>query len=292
MLTSKGILADTGRMPPHRDPLVYLPPFLWALNVVASRLAMGEVGPAWGSFLRFALALPFFLLTLRRLPSLQPLGQTLFLALSGVAVFNLVFFSGVRLAPASDAAAVAALYPLSTAFAYNLYFRKPFSSKLLLGLLLSGSGVVLLALGHAGGGGKDRLLGDLLLVLAALLWGIYSVGVTLAVRGREPLEVTAASMLLGSLLLFPVALFSPFGAASLKGWAALLYTALGGAFLAFTLWGRVLQRHPASLVAPFMNLTPALALLLSLLLLGEAPKGMDLPGLLLIGLGVYLTQRR
>ncbi len=107
--------------PPWKDPLVYLPPLLWALNLVASRAAMREMPPEWGSFLRFALALPFFLLFLRRLPRLFPLGETLFLALFGVALFNLVFFSGMRLAPASDASAVAAVYPLSTAFAYSLY---------------------------------------------------------------------------------------------------------------------------------------------------------------------------
>lgn len=75
-------------------------------------------------------------------------------------------------------------------------------------------------------------------------------------------------------------------------WLALLYTALGGAFLAFTLWGVVLSRHPASRVAPFMNLTPGLALLLSTLLLGEAPSLWDLPGLTLLALGVFWTQRR
>ncbi len=126
--------------PVWREPLIYFPPLLWALNVVASRAAMREMPPEWGSFLRFALALPFFLLFLRRLPRLFPLGETLFLALFGVALFNLVFFSGMRLAPASDASAVAAVYPLSTAFAYSLYFRKPLPRNLLLSLLLSGEG--------------------------------------------------------------------------------------------------------------------------------------------------------
>ena len=253
--------------PPWKDPLVYLPPLLWALNLVASRTAMREIPPEWGSFLRFALAVPLFLLVLGRPPRLAPLGETLFLALSEVALFNLVFFTGVRLAPASDAGAVAALYPLSTAFAYSLYFRKPLFPSLLGGLVLSGAGVGLLALGHAGGGGEgSRLLGDLLLVLAALLWGGYSVGVALAVRRRPPLEATAASLLLGSLLLAPLALSRPFPQAGPVAWLALLYTALGGAFLAFTLWGAVLSRYPASRVAPFMNLTPGL---------------WDLPGLLL-----------
>ncbi|TBH21001.1 DMT family transporter [Thermus thermamylovorans] len=279
-------------MPPHRDPLVYLPPLLWALNVVASRAAMGEIRPEWGSFLRFALALPCFILLLGRLPQVRPLGQSLFLALGGVALFSLVFFHGIRLAPASDAAAVGAVYPLSTALAYSLYFRRPLSRPLLLGLLLSGSGVVWLALAQGGAeGGHGRLLGILLLVLAATLWGAYSVGVALAVRRRSPLEVTAASMLLGSLLLLPLALPHPFPEAGPTAWLALLYTALGGAFLAFTLWGLVLQRHPASRVAPFLNLTPALALLFAALLLGETPRAAQLPGLLLIALGVYWSQR-
>ncbi len=279
-------------MPPHRDPLVYLPPLLWALNVVASRAAMREIPPEWGSFLRFALAVVLFLPLLRRLPPLRPWGETLFLAVSGVALFNLVFFSGARLAPASDMAAVAAVYPLATALAYSLFFRKPLKRPVLLGLLLSGSGVVLLALGHGvQGGAPGRLLGDFLLVGAALLWGVYSVGITLAVQRRTPLEVTAASMLLGSLLLLPAALLTPFPQASPSAWGALLYTALGGAFLAFTLWARVLGRYPASQVAPLLNLTPALALAFSLLL-GEAPGAWDLPGLLLVALGVYLSGRK
>jgi O-acetylserine/cysteine efflux transporter len=41
-----------------------------------------------------------------------------------------------------------------------------------------------------------------------------------------------------------------------------------------------------------MNLTPALALLVSAFFLGEAPGLWDFPGLLLIALGVFLTQRR
>ncbi|BDG27683.1 hypothetical protein TthSNM66_23190 (plasmid) [Thermus thermophilus] len=279
--------------PTWADPLVYFPPLLWALNVVASRVAMQEIPPEGGAFLRSTLALPFFLLFLRRLPRMVPIGLMFFLALSGVSLFNLVLFTGVRLAPASDAAAVAAVYPLATAFAYSLYFRRPLSPNLLAGLLVSGLGVVVLALGHAGASGdKGRLLGDILLVLAALLWGVYSVGVTLAVRERSALEVTAGSMLLGALLLLPVALAQPFPEAGPRAWLALLYTAVGGAFLAFTLWGLALQRHPASRVAPFMNLTPALALLFAGLFLGEAPGLRDLPGLLLIALGVAWSQRR
>ncbi len=277
-------------MPPRLDPLAYLPPLLWALNVIASRVAMREISPEWGSFLRFALALPLFLLALRRWPSLKPLGQTLFLALTGVALFNLTLFYGLSLAPASDAAAIGAVYPIATALAYSLYFRKPLGRDLALGLLLSGLGVGLLGLAHARGEGQDRLLGDILLVGAALLWGVYSVGVSLGVRRREALELTAASMLLGSLLLLPMTLREPFPQASGLAWGGLLYTAVGGAFLAFTLWGALLRRYPASQLAPLMNLTPALALLLSILLLGEAPSPLDLPGLALVALGVYLAQ--
>jgi len=47
-------------------------------------------------------------------------------------------------------------------------------------------------------------------------------------------------MLLGSLFLLPLALTRPFPEASGSAWLSLLYTASGGAFLAFTLWGAVL----------------------------------------------------
>jgi drug/metabolite transporter (DMT)-like permease len=60
-------------------------------------------------------------------------------------------------------------------------------------------------------------------------------------------------------LLLPLALTRPSPEASGSARLSLLYTALGGAFLAFTLWGAVLARYPASRVAPFMNLTPVLS---------------------------------
>ena len=275
--------------------LLPLIPILWGFNVVAARVAMLEIHPAWGALLRFSLALLLFLLVLRRIPPVKPLPLFILLALTGVAGFNLLIFWGIRLATATDAAVISAVYPLTVALTHAFWFRQRLLPAVLAGMIVSGLGVVILTLGHATfseTGGWQRVLGDVLLIAAALSWGIYSTGMTVVSTLHPPFEATAGAILLGILLLIPVVWLSklPLPEASSRAWLGLLYTAIGGSFTAFALWSHLLSKLPTPTVASVLNFTPVVALLASVFLLNEKLIRTDYAGMALIFGGVSWSQ--
>lgn len=65
------------------------------------------------------------------------------------------------------------------------------------------------------------------------------------------------------------------GAMTWQGWGAVAYLALLSTLLGYGLWTRLLQRYPASTVAPLSLLVPVVGLLSAMLLLQEFPMGIQ-----------------
>lgn len=72
---------------------------------------------------------------------------------------------------------------------------------------------------------------------------------------------------------------------------AVLYSSVLATFVAYAIWGRLLRRYPAGLVAPFALLAPCTGVIASALLYGEIPGPLRFTGMLLIlgGLAVSVA---
>jgi len=75
-----------------------------------------------------------------------------------------------------------------------------------------------------------------------------------------------------------------------QGIGAVAYLALLSTLLGYGLWTQLLQRYPASTVAPLSLLVPVIGLLSAMLLLGEFPSGMQWLGTLGVLLGMVVNQ--
>jgi O-acetylserine/cysteine efflux transporter len=78
------------------------------------------------------------------------------------------------------------------------------------------------------------------------------------------------------------------------GIGAVLYIGLGATIVGFGLWGRLLSRYPASLVAPFSLLVPIFGMSSGAVLLGEPLGALRIAaaGLVLAGLAIILLPSR
>ena len=70
-----------------------------------------------------------------------------------------------------------------------------------------------------------------------------------------------------------------------------VYVALGPALLAYICWQRAVALTGSQLPMFFLNLTPVFAAILAVLLLGEFPKSYHYIGLVLIVVGIVLSNR-
>lgn len=268
---------------------------IWALNLIVSRVLFSEFGvaPIFYAAARFLIVAAILSPLLRPLP--RPLLPIVVIGfLMGACHFGLMFV-GLQHATSSSVSIV-----LQTAIPITALL-----SVLLLGErvgLARGAGIAL-ALGGVilvmwDGEGASVSLGLLFAFVSAIA---ISLGQVLLKRygAIRPLTmqawtafVSAPPMLAYSLLVETTPVTASLGA----GWpflAGLAFSVLAVTLLATTLYLGILQRYPASIVAPLGLMTPLMTVLMGILLLGE---GFDLRmaagGIIaLVGLVLVLRQQ-
>jgi drug/metabolite transporter (DMT)-like permease len=291
--------------------LVNLATFTWATNMVLGRWLRNDIGPLTLAAARFLIASLLFAALLQgRPPEDRHLGQARWLllgmALSGVAVFAPTLYLGLRFTTAVNATLMNGLGPLITGLLAALLIREPMSGRQVTGAIVGLIGVVSLISGGSfvfpvGGSvtGWEAVrgsAGDLIVLAAVALWGLYSVLGRQVMRHRSALSATAFSAFLGLPLLllaatwevqaFPVA---PRPALIL----AIVYIGVAPTVIGFLAWNAGVRRLGPSGAMMFYNTLPLYGALLGSLFLGESI-GLAhlLGGALIIGGGVWASLGR
>ena len=275
---------------------------LFGASVVAVRVAVQDVPPLSLAVLRFGqggLLLVLVLLLVggrgmlrvgwRDLPLLVLLGAVLF------AVFPVTFNASLRLIEASRGALLLATIPLWSALLARMARSERLSPRQFVGVFLSlgGVGLALAQRGAGGQGGLQTLAGDALMLVTALCGAAYAVLAQRAFARYGALTVTTYAMVLGTLLLLPVALVEGLVGVlprvDLHTAALLVFLGVFGGALGFFLWTFALTRLTPTQVAVYINLNPLVAILLAAMLLAERLTIVFAAGFGLVLLGVLLV---
>lgn len=303
-------------MTPHLTPriaaLLTLPPLLWAANAVVGRLMVGSVPPLALSGLRWALALLILLPLGRRLwrrpQDIRARWRYLaLLGFLGVGCYNAMQYHALQTSTPLNVTLIASSMPLWMLGIGALFYNERPTRRQLLGALLSLAGVaVVLSRGQPADLLKLRLVpGDLLMLLAILLWAWYSwllARPPAHMRGEARPPWGWAEMLLVQVLFGAMWAGAAAGVEALVdpspirwSWgvvAALVYVAIGPSVLAYRFWGVGVATVGPSIAAFFNNLTPVFAAVLSAAWLGEAPRWYHVAAFVLIAAGIVVTSRR
>jgi len=164
------------------------------------------------------------------------------------------------------------------------------------GLVIAFAGVAFAFSEPSPQAGRWPWLGDTLIILAAVLWGLTTVTIRLSVLRSAPAEKTLAYQLLVAALLSPLAAWlqdSPWpGSWSSLALASLCYQAVIVTFASYLLWFWLLTRYPATKVQAFVFMTPVFGTAWAAGLLGESLGIELLAALAAIGVGLALLNRR
>ena len=139
-------------------------------------------------------------------------------------------------------------------------------------------------------------IGDLLVLLGALISASFNVWSSRWLRLHDPLAVAVIGLLPGTLLLFFLAqamdapTFTPH--LSSIGWLAAGFLGLFGAALSYMLWLWALRHTTPTLVAVALALNPMMALTWGALLLGELVTVSMVVGFVLVLLGIAISNWR
>lgn len=281
--------------------LVNLATFTWATNMTLGRWLRDSIGPLTLSALRFLIATFCFawLLRSRPLEDRRPGADAsllLAMALTGVALFAPTLYWGLRYTTAVNSTLINGLGPLITGLLAALLIREPLTPRQLTAALLGLLGVIVVISNGEGTFWETfhGNLGDLLVLMALTLWGIYSVLGRKVMARRSAISTTALSMALALPLLIPAALVEQLSFP--LRWRpevalAVLYIGVAPTVLGFLAWNEGVRRLGPGGAMMFYNTLPIYGALLGHFLLGE-PLGLShfLGGALIIGAGLWAAR--
>jgi O-acetylserine/cysteine efflux transporter len=272
--------------------LALLTMMIWGVNFAAAKIALGGFPPILLTALRFALVaiilVPFC-------PRPRRIGPVLGLAVTLGGLHFPLLFSGLARVDASTASVLMQLQVPFSVLLATLLLGEEFGWRRGLGMAIAFLGVVVIA-------GAPRLqenhLGIVLLLSAALVWGVVSIQLKRA-ADENPftlngwiaifacIELTAISRVLER----PA--WGSIGAAGWQAWTALLYMTVFSSVIGYGLWFRLLNRYTVNQTVPFLLTLPVFAVIAGVALNGDrVTVDLAIGGLMtLAGVGICALRR-
>jgi O-acetylserine/cysteine efflux transporter len=265
---------------------------IWGLNFVAMKLGLRDFTPFQLGAARFAFAMLPLALWVK--PPTVPLGWLVTYGLvQGFAQFACLFIALKVGMTAALASVLMQTQLFFTAVLGALALRETLGRPLKLGMMLAGVGLACFAVSTwtepAARG--VTVPGLALNLLAAAMWATSNVIVRKIQAAHRPEAlalvvwsgaVSSVAFGLVSLVFDDPAARSRWMGASLLGWLSIAYLGWVSTAIAYGLWTGLLQRHPASRVAPFSLGVPVVGLLAGMLVLGEHVTGWQWAGAALV----------
>jgi O-acetylserine/cysteine efflux transporter len=274
--------------------LLLLVCFGWAAHTIISKIVVSgmEIPPLFYAAIRYALVAVFAVPWL--LPMPKPRWRILLVGfLMGGGGFAL-FFIGIKTASPSSSAVVQQLGLPMTALLSMVLLGERIQLKRGLGMVLTFLGAVLVMWDPNG----LAVSGGLVFIAIGVFAGSVASVMMKQIDGVRPLQFQAW---VGLTSVIPLSLLSvtfesgQLARASDAGWlfaAAVLFSALFVSMLTHTIYYGLILRHPASLIAPLMLMSPLMTVALGILITGDKFDGrttfgsaLALTGVLVISLG-------
>lgn len=278
-------------------PLVAV--MIWAMNAVVSKLSAGVIEPAAISFYRWVLALiiltPFCLYqSFTNWHKIRPfLWKLAFLGFLGMALYQCLAYYAAHTISATSLGIFLSLTPLLTILLSLIILRTPLTIGLVVGSILSFSGITWLISGGnplsiiENGIGK----GELMMIIASSAYALYGV---LTMKWRIKLSTWQSlywQIIFGVIILIPLFIMTQDVAITRNNISLILFAGIPASIIAPFLWIQGVARLGASKTSLFMNLSPVFTAFISIIFLHESLESYHIIGGAVSLLGVIIAQQ-
>lgn len=271
----------------------------WAGNYIFGKYVVAELSPIQLTFSRWLIAviLLFPLAHWIEKPDWKSVWKAwkvlLLMGMLGIIGYNFFLYWALTYTTSMNAALVNSITPAVIVLFSVLLLKENISFLHVIGLILSLFGVLLvLTNGHL-----QTIFhltfnkGDLLMILAILVWTFYSL-IAKKIKNTPAISATAVSVLLGLILAAPFAFSSGLNLdLSTQAMVGILYIGIFPSVCSFIFWNISLRHIDASQAGVYLNLIVVFTAILSLML-GQSITVVQILGGLLVFSGVYLATKK
>lgn len=283
--------------------LLTLTALFWGGNAVAGKLAAGHISPFLLTWLRWAGTL-LILVLISRNHIKRDFEQIMkhwvflfFLGAFGFAIFNALLYLALNYTSAINVAIEQASMPLIVFVLNYFLFKTKVTAYQVAGFIITLIGVVItVTRGNIFGLGDHPLnIGDIIMIIAVMVYGIYSV----LLKNKPDIHALSflsalsfAALIASSFFVFyeyqTNRLFFP----DAQGWGVALYAAIFPSILAQLFWILGLEQIGSNRGGLFINLVPIFGAILAIVILGEELQLYHTMGLILVLGGIAFAQKQ
>lgn len=225
------------------------------------------------------------------------IGRFILCAITGVAINQSLFIQGLAMTLSIHAALLILVTPVFISVAAFWLGTENLTVLKLIGLCISISGAVILALQKEQGSGASNIFwGDVFIIVNAISYAIYFSLVKPLMKIYSPVQIIRWVFTFGLLFMVPIGWnqFSEISWSSLGAidWGLIGFVVLGATFFAylFNLYG--IHQLGAAITGTYIYTQPVFAALIAIFILGEKLTFHKILAALLIFGGVYLVSRK
>lgn len=275
-------------------------------TIVVSKLIADNFPTFFGTTLTLIVALigilPLYIFE-RRKKKTQPTNDDwkylVLQAITGVVLFRVCSFYGLKMTSPVDAGIITATTPAVIALIALFLLREKVSKNMWICIALSIIGVLIINLyteTHSSGtDSSNQIIGNLIIILAVVCEALFTI-----FRKKTPnisaIQGSFHIIWIGLIFSIPLAFididYSSLSNYSFSDFLPILYYAIFGSVIAFILWFDGVSKVSASTAGLFTGIMPVSAVILSFLFLNENIRWYHIIGIILVLLGIYFGSKQ
>ena len=269
--------------------------FFWATAFVLTKVVLKEVDVTTLGVLRyfFASIIVIFILIKQKisLPKLKDIPAFVFAGFSGYAGYIVFFNMATLLSSPSTLSVINALAPAITAIVAYFIFNEKIKIIGWISMGISFCGILILTLWN---GTLTVNKGVIYMLIGCVLLSLYNISQRYLTKKYSSFDVSMYSMLIGGVLLV---IYSPSSVGSIfsisfNSLILIIYMSVFPSIISYFFWTKAFEiaKHTTE-VTSFMFVTPVLATLMGIIILGDIPKLSTLIGGVVIILGMIIFNK-
>lgn len=300
MLKQKGIVMDrkneiTGHL------LAVITIIIWGTTFISTKILLKTMTPIEILFIRFIIGWAALTLAYPRRLKIENLKQELYFAgagLCGITLYFLLENIALTYTFASNVGVIISVAPFFTALFAHLFLEgEKLKPQFFVGFLIALAGIFLIGF-HGVSVLQLNPLGDLLAILAAVVWAVYSILTKkIGEFHYNTVQATRRIFFYGLVFMIPALFlfeFHPSVSLLLKpiNLFNIIFLGLGASAVCFATWNWALKILGAVKTSVYIYLVPVVTVITSILILHEKITGITLIGVVLTLAGLFISENK
>ncbi len=287
---------------PLTDIALFFIAFIWALNFSVIKASLSEIDPYSFNSARFILAtlLVWAIVLWKRawftIPKKDWL-PLLIIGLIGNLLYQWLFIVGIDLTLSANAAVMLGTIPIWIAIFSHFFTDEQMTPVKFLGVSLAFTGVGAIILGGENpiSFASDTFTGDIIIILAAITWAVYTIRSKNFLQNYTPLQFSAIMTLIGAVSLSIISFFvvgsTEWSGVSVPAYGGVVYSGALSIGLAYLIWNNGIVKVGPVKTSVYQNLVPVLGVIFGVVLLNESLSTLQYIGAAITVGGVVITRR-